>query len=351
MLLEKCNGVEYDPQTHFCYVNECGISPTCPDCTVCHRVETLLKKCGWQEYNPSTHYCFVNECDMHPSCKLELEKDIFSPCPGVCYRTETILELGATYGQVTDLRDNQTYKTVVIGNQTWMASNLNYSGKRCHKCDFPEIGTCKRHSSHRNDITDYCETYGAEYGRLYTWEEATLPVIFCHPPGSKTITQDCPGYRMSICPDGWHLPSKVEWEELIAFAGGEEIAGKKLKAKEGWKFYNEERNGTDDYGFTALAAGKSPESPPYYCHQPDCPPCPPNTDCQCPIVACAPPRPDGQFGESGWWWSSSEVDAEGAYSLNIGATYGDPDNAVMRGYEKRYSMSVRCVKDFLKEEK
>ncbi|MDR2999893.1 MAG: fibrobacter succinogenes major paralogous domain-containing protein [Fibromonadaceae bacterium] len=108
----------------------------------------------------------------------------------------------------TDSRDNQTYKQVKIGEQIWMAENLNYnaSGSVCHgnapaKCDI--------------------------YGRLYDWETAT-----------------------KVCPEGWSLPSNDEWTTLTNFVGTE--PGKKLKATNGWI---NEGNGTDVFGFAALPGG------------------------------------------------------------------------------------------------
>jgi uncharacterized protein (TIGR02145 family) len=69
------------------------------------------------------------------------------------------------------------------------------------------------------------------YGRLYTWTAATY-----------------------VCPEGWHLPTKAEWENLFAAValGGQSIAGAKLKAQTGWSGSG---NGTDAYGFSALPAG------------------------------------------------------------------------------------------------
>jgi uncharacterized protein (TIGR02145 family) len=106
------------------------------------------------------------------------------------------------YDTLIDDRDGRAYKTVKIGNQTWMAENLdaNISGSWCYGND---TSNCKR------------------YGRLYNWEMA-----------------------MESCPSGWHLPAGEEWDELVAYAGGAEKAGKKLKA-----------GGTDDFGFSALMGG------------------------------------------------------------------------------------------------
>ena len=110
----------------------------------------------------------------------------------------------------TDPRDGQTYRTVQIGNQTWMAENLNYhtEGSSCY-----------------GDKPANCQ----KYGRHYTWEAA-----------------------MDACPSGWHLPSMAEFDTLIATVGGLGVAGKVLKSKSGWK---SDGNGTDAYGFSALPAG------------------------------------------------------------------------------------------------
>jgi len=109
----------------------------------------------------------------------------------------------------TDIRDGKTYKTVKIGNQTWMAENLNYTTKSGSWC-YNKTANCTK------------------YGRLYNWETA-----------------------VKSCPSGWHLPSNSEWEVLEESVGGKE-AGRKLKTKSGWDNHG---NGTDDYGFSALPGG------------------------------------------------------------------------------------------------
>ena len=99
----------------------------------------------------------------------------------------------------------QTYRTIQIGSQIWMAENLNYNtaGSGCYSNN---SGNC------------------ATYGRLYNWHTAS-----------------------AVCPDGWHLPSDEEWTILTNFIGSN--AGTKLKVENGW-------NGTDDYGFSALPGGR-----------------------------------------------------------------------------------------------
>jgi len=110
--------------------------------------------------------------------------------------------------------DSEKYKTVKIGEQIWMAENLNndVAGSRCY-----------------GDNTANCE----KYGRLYDWETAKM-----------------------VCPDGWHLPSNAEWQILVDLAGGRNAAGKALKATSGWNTGSGYKLGTDDFGFAALPGGE-----------------------------------------------------------------------------------------------
>lgn len=118
---------------------------------------------------------------------------------------------GSNTGTLEDSRDGKIYKTVKIGEQIWMAENLNYEaeGSKCY-----------------NDSTSYCE----KYGRLYDWETA-----------------------MKACPSGYYLPTEAEWNELLRYAGGDANAGKSLKATSGWDDHEGSvGNGEDKFGFMAL---------------------------------------------------------------------------------------------------
>jgi len=182
--------------------------------------------------------------------------------------------IGGNVNTFTDARDGKQYKMVEIGNQTWMAENLNYnaSGSKCN-----------------DDKESNCQ----KYGRLYNWETA------------KTA-----------CPQSWYLPHDYEWQILVNLAGGEKIAGKKLKAAKGW-IYDEDGksgNGTDDYGFSALPGGAGGSGGNSF-----------------EIV-----------GFSGYWWSASEYGSNAAYLLVMNYNYEDVGRV---GYGKGSLRSVRCIKD------
>ncbi|MBO4435728.1 MAG: fibrobacter succinogenes major paralogous domain-containing protein [Fibrobacter sp.] len=152
------------------------------------------------------------------------------------------------YGEFTDERDGQVYKTVVIGKQVWMAQNLNYAYL---------AGTAELDSSSfcYNNDPDSC----AKYGRSYLWSAAMdSSMVF-----STTTGIGCGYYDtcsvvvpyQGICPAGWRLPSKNDWEILFNYVGDGENVGSVLKTKTGWGLilgdsYNS-YNGTDDYGFSA----------------------------------------------------------------------------------------------------
>lgn len=111
---------------------------------------------------------------------------------------------------MTDARDGRTYKTTQLGDQVWMAENLNYKAK----------------DSWCYEDKDY---YCFKYGRLYSWNSAK-----------------------DACPSGWHLPSKEDLEKLVKFAGGNDNAGSVLKSNVGW---NEKGNAQEAQGFLALPGG------------------------------------------------------------------------------------------------
>lgn len=118
-----------------------------------------------------------------------------------------LLCAGVMAGTLKDSRDGKTYKTVKIGNQTWMAENLNYKTSDSW-CYDNKDGNCKK------------------YGRLYTWEAAKM-----------------------ACPSGWHLPSKEELGSLYDTVGSSDAEVSRNLHVRSWK------NGADKFGFSALPAG------------------------------------------------------------------------------------------------
>lgn len=116
-------------------------------------------------------------------------------------------------GTFTDARDGKEYKWTKIHWDTWMAENLNYHGNAVN-------AVC-----YSNRDAD-CEQYGAHY----SWADAQL-----------------------ACPDGWHLPTEIEWSGMLEFTGGWTNAANPLKSTFGW--HGSVQDGLDLYGFTALPGG------------------------------------------------------------------------------------------------
>ncbi|PJJ40176.1 fibrobacter succinogenes major paralogous domain-containing protein [Hallerella succinigenes] len=214
-----------------------------------------------------------------------------------------------TYGTMTDSRDGQIYKTVTIGTQTWMAENLNYA----------YTGVPYNYRGYTSDSTSWCYEDApancTKYGRLYTWAAAMDSVGEWSTNGrgcgyGSTCSPTLP--VRGVCPKGWHLPRRSEWEALFTTVGGSSTAGKKLKSLTGW--YNSS-NGTDAYSFAALPAGLRDG----YGHYED----------------------EGYYA---FFWSSTERNGYFAYSM---ALYYVNDNAFLYTYDYDNSngFSVRCVED------
>ncbi|GBU26335.1 hypothetical protein R83H12_03031 [Fibrobacteria bacterium R8-3-H12] len=199
----------------------------------------------------------------------------------------------------------ETYKTVKIGEQVWMAKNLNYRG-----IEPDTLGKCSA-----NDPSN-CN----KYGRLYNW--ATAMGI-----DAKYNDQSWSGSDVKhrgICPSGWHIPSDAEWDVLMIFINPScpphpksfycDDVGTKLKATSGWNNSGDKSgNGTDDYGFAALPGGWG--------------------------------YSDGHFnfvGTDGYWWSATESGgSKWSYIRNVSnnrnSIYWDEN-----GHKFAY-LSVRCV--------
>ena len=169
----------------------------------------------------------------------------------------------------TDKRDNQGYRCVEIGQQTWMAQNMNYdagAGSWCYE-----------------DLNENCR----RYGRLYTWEVA-----------------------LHACPEGWHLPSDGEWDELKILLKKSCPPGTSLKSQQGWDFNG---NGTDIFGFSAMPSGYR------------------NSD-----------EAFNLGGNSCFWWSSTPKDDNYSWARHLKFNYTFLNR--FRG-SKKFGFAIRCLKD------
>jgi hypothetical protein len=122
------------------------------------------------------------------------------------------------YCTIKDARDNQTYRIVTIGSQTWMAENLKY---------LPSVvgpGTGSKTTPHYyvygyngTNVTYAKATANYNtYGVLYNWPAAMN--------GTASSTTNPSGVQ-GVCPDGWHLPSDAEWTELTDYPGFTALLG------------------------------------------------------------------------------------------------------------------------------
>ncbi len=211
------------------------------------------------------------------------------------------------YGSVQDDRDGQTYRTVTIGTQTWMAENFNYAVDSSWWYRGPDSSA----GSMKKVTLDEYLTRGARYGRFYSWAAAMALHDSCN--RSACANQVLAKWR-GICPVTWHVPSDSEMFFLFRTIGayprvGGVNTGSALKATGGWI----NPYGWDLFGFRALPAGGR--------------------------------FADGIFnaGLFGHWWSSKESDASSAWEFRA---YSGVDGVFVNdGNFKKLGYSLRCLKD------
>jgi len=195
------------------------------------------------------------------------------------------------------------YKTIKIGDQEWMAENLNNSRHR-NGDKIPEAKTGEEWVAYGGEGTGaYCNfgnnvNNAATYGRLYNWYAVNDP--------------------RGLAPQGWHTPTDAEWVTLTATLGGEEVAGAKMKSTSGWA---EDDNGTNESGFSALPGG--------YRHY-----------------------LNGNYDAMGYFaffWSSTEnphyTDIHYRHPAWTRSLNDGNSEASRSGNDKQYGFSVRCVRD------
>ncbi|MBP5247666.1 MAG: fibrobacter succinogenes major paralogous domain-containing protein [Fibrobacter sp.] len=210
-----------------------------------------------------TAFLFV-ACDFSTSEEIaEKENHVSCGKAAVC---PDMLEAGT----ICDVRDGKVYKTVKIGSQTWLAENVAY---------------CTDNTWCYDDNASNCEVYG----RLYEWSAA-----------------------VEACPEGFHLPSRDEWDLLAAYAleqAGDENSS--LRSVESWTS-SLVTPGNDVFGFTALASGR------YYF------------------------RAFTDMGYKAYYWTSESEGSETAYIRSLSGMFST------MGFGNSFKdngLSVRCIED------
>lgn len=126
---------------------------------------------------------------------------------------------------------------VKIGNQIWMTQNLKVAHFR-NGDSIPYVKTAEDwEKAGKEQKPAWCyynndPANDSKYGKLYNWYAVNDP--------------------RGLAPNGWHIPSDVEWKQLTDYIGGNQAAGKKLKSASGWELNG---NGTNESGFNGLPAG------------------------------------------------------------------------------------------------
>lgn len=208
-----------------------------------------------------------------------------------------IVPLGV-FAQTVKDADGNIYKTVTIGKQTWMAENLK-AKKFSNGEAIPTTSDPKLDIKQENVPMVYQWAFEGDttkvpqYGRLYTFYAVVD--------------------KRNICPTGWHVPTQDEWKEMIAFLGGEDVAGKKLKEK-GEIHWEREYEETNETGFTARAGGYRNGDGPY-----------------------------GGLRAEGYWWTSTAQNEYFAWYWTMVSGYSTArtDYAI----PKENGLSVRCIKN------
>jgi uncharacterized protein (TIGR02145 family) len=197
-----------------------------------------------------------------------------------------------TYGSVTD-RDGHLYRTVRLGTQWWMIENLRtatFSDGSPIQLDSSDMAWSAGNSAYcwySNDSSGYEKTYG----KLYNWYAVS----------------DVHG----LCPEGWHIPSQLEWMALTSELGGQAICGGKMKELGNGHWLPNNAAATNESGFTARPGGLRTTNGTFV-----------------------------NLNYVGYWWASSISGASAWYS-NLYYYNGNLD---LNLAEKFNGLSVRCTR-------
>ncbi len=203
------------------------------------------------------------------------------------------------YGpNITDA-ENNTYKTVYIGTQQWMAENLKVT-KYNDGTTIPNITDNTQWQNNTTGAWAYYnndEANNAKYGKLYNWYAV-----------SKTTNGN-----KNVCPTGWHVPTDAEWTVLTDYLGGSAVAGGKMKVVGTTNWNSPNKDATNTSLFTGLPGGNLDSNGNY-----------------------------DNIGYNGYWWSSTEGSPNLAWFRTL---IGVSGYAFRSNSLKEEGCSVRCLKD------
>jgi uncharacterized protein (TIGR02145 family) len=201
-----------------------------------------------------------------------------------------IFNTDLTYGSISD-NDGNTYKTIEIGTQTWMAENLKTT-KLNDNTSIPLVTSNTIWATLTTPAYCWYNNDSIIYGVMYNWYTVNT---------------------VKLCPTGWHVPSDVEWTTLTTYLGGESVAGFTQKETGATHWLSPNTGSTNESGYTALPGGYRNYA--------------------------------GTFGDIrsyGYWWSSTEGSSADAYYRDMYYGYGYVDRSTS---SKKAGFSVRCLKD------
>jgi uncharacterized protein (TIGR02145 family) len=227
-----------------------------------------------------------------------------------CVKENVILNI--SNNKTSESTIEQKINEIKIGEQIWMAENLNVSTFR-NGDPIPEVKNKDEWEKAGNEGRPaWCyyhnkEENGKKYGKLYNWFAVNDP--------------------SGLAPEGWHVATKDEWAKLYDYLGGKNVAETKMKSKEGWieNFYDFKRTkGTNESLFNGMPGGVRLNSGVFY-----------------------------DLGKNSYWWTAtkgrqkayygSDFEIEGPFSCLLGPDDHELISKSVQDFD--FGESVRCVKD------
>lgn len=212
----------------------------------------------------------------------------------------TLLFTITSFSPVEDEVIVPAFKTVTIGADEWMAENLNVSHFRNGDAIFEANTYEEWEYASIKGLPAWCyynnnPGYGRKYGKLYNgW-----------------AIRD----KRGLGPEGWHVPTEKEWDQLTEELGGVESAGGKIRSAHGWTC----KSTGDDNGFSALPGGyRTHEMPKYY------------------------GGPFFDAGNAGYWWSATGYVVDNIWIRTLSCENSSLDKT---NFDRTAGMAVRLVKD------